>query len=56
MDVSPPFLLIGDAELCGRYATALAIAGWPSARADDAVTLKGQWRLACAAGLMEAEG
>jgi len=55
-DVAPPFLLIGDAELCDRYASALAIAGRPCARADDAVTLKGQWRLACAAGLMEAEG
>ena len=33
---------------------ALAIAGWPSQRADETVTLKGQWALARAAGLLEA--
>ncbi len=48
-----PWLLIGEADLCDRYEAALAIAGWPSARADDHVTLAGQWALARAAGLVE---
>ena len=50
---SAPIVLIGDDELCRRYETALSIAGRPSLRAGEEVTLLGQWRVACAAGLVQ---
>jgi 2-dehydro-3-deoxygalactonokinase len=55
---SPPdqVLLIGEADLCRRYETGLRLAGVTCRRADDEVTTRGQWRLACAAGLVEAQG
>ena len=46
--------LLGDGALCTRYATALALAGVASERCDDDATTRGQWRLACAAGLVAA--
>jgi 2-dehydro-3-deoxygalactonokinase len=48
-------VLIGDDELCRRYETALALAGLGSVRAPAEVTTLGQWRVACAAGLVTGE-
>jgi len=45
-------VLIGEADLCRRYETGLRLAGVPCSRADEEVTTRGQWRLACAAGLV----
>lgn len=45
-------VLIGDDELCRRYETALSIAGRRCVRAPEEVTLRGQWRVALAAGLV----
>lgn len=50
-----PLVLIGDDELCRRYETALAVAGLGSVRAPAEVTTRGQWRVACAAGLVPGE-
>ena len=44
--------LIGDEALCQRYALALAIKGLAVSRASDGATTRGQWLLACAAGLL----
>ena len=54
---APPYevVLIGEADLCRRYEQALRLAGVPCHRADAEGTTRGQWRLACAAGLV-AEG
>jgi 2-dehydro-3-deoxygalactonokinase len=46
--------LIGDEALCTRYATALDCAGIRSATASEAATTRGQWRVAQAAGLLNA--
>jgi len=45
--------LLGDSALCGRYATALALAGVASTRVADDATIRGQWRVAVQAGLVE---
>lgn len=45
--------LLGDDELCDRYASALRIAGVASTRAPDGATTRGQWRVAQRAGLLE---
>ncbi len=45
-------VLLGDDALCARYATALALAGIASTRADDGATTRGQWRVAQRAGLL----
>jgi 2-dehydro-3-deoxygalactonokinase len=45
-------VLIGEADLCRRYEAGLKLAGVPCSRADEDVTTRGQWRLACAAGLV----
>lgn len=45
--------LLGDDDLCARYAAALAVAGIASTRAAEGATTRGQWRLAQAAGLLE---
>jgi 2-dehydro-3-deoxygalactonokinase len=52
----PQVVLIGEADLCRRYEQALRLAGVPCHRADEEVTTRGQWRLACAAGLVADEG
>jgi 2-dehydro-3-deoxygalactonokinase len=44
--------LIGDDDLCQRYALALEVAGLRSQRARDDATTRGQWRVAQAAGLV----
>ena len=52
-DAAPAHVvLIGEADLCRRYETGLYLAGVPCSRADEDVTTRGQWRLACAAGLV----
>ena len=52
-DAAPAHVvLIGEADLCRRYEAGLHLAGVPCRRADDEVTTRGQWRLACAAGLV----
>ena len=43
--------LLGDDDLCGRYETALGIAGVDTRRASDGATTRGQWRVALQAGL-----
>jgi 2-dehydro-3-deoxygalactonokinase len=52
-DPDSPLVLIGDDDLCRRYETALSLAGRRSVRAGEEVTLRGQWRVACAAGLVK---
>ena len=54
---APPaqVVLIGEAELCRRYETGLTLAGVPCRRAGEEVTTRGQWRLACVAGLVAGE-
>ena len=44
--------LLGDAALCGRYATALQMAGIASTRVPDDATTRGQCQVAVAAGLI----
>jgi hypothetical protein len=44
--------LIGDAVLCQRYAAVLGMVGIASRIADAAVTPRGLWRLARAAGMI----
>jgi len=46
-------VLLGDDELCARYATALSLAGVASTRAAEGATTRGQWRVARQAGLLE---
>lgn len=46
-------VLLGDDELCARYARALSLAGIASTRAADGATTRGQWRVARQAGLLE---
>lgn len=46
--------LIGEATLCARYAEALALAGLTARIADADVTARGLWRLAVAAGMVDA--
>lgn len=48
-------LLIGDEELCGRYARALRLLGAESRTAPPGATERGLWRVAQAAGLIEGE-
>jgi 2-dehydro-3-deoxygalactonokinase len=50
-----PLLLIGDDELCGRYARALQQLGADSRTARPGSTERGLWRVALAAGLIENE-
>jgi len=45
--------LLGDDELCNRYASALRIADVASTRAADGATTHGQWLVAQRAGLLE---
>lgn len=45
-------LLIGDDDLCARYARALVLQGVASQRAPEGTTTSGQWRIASAAGLL----
>lgn len=45
--------LIGDDELCGRYALALEISGLPSRRGAADATTSGLWQIAQAAGLVD---
>jgi 2-dehydro-3-deoxygalactonokinase len=45
--------LLGDDELCSRYASALCVAGIESTRAADGATTRGQWLVAQHAGLLE---
>ena len=45
-------VLIGDDDLCNRYAHALELAGIPSRRAPAGTTTAGQWRIASAGGLV----
>lgn len=47
--------LLGDGALCDRYARALEQAGFTVHRAAHEATTRGQWRVAVAAGLVEAE-
>jgi 2-dehydro-3-deoxygalactonokinase len=47
-------VLIGDDDLCDRYAQALELHGVPSRRAPAGTTTAGQWRIASAAGLVRA--
>lgn len=44
--------LLGDDDLCARYATALRLAGLSSTRVDDGATTRGQWLVAQQAGLV----
>lgn len=46
-------VLLGDDDLCARYAKALSLAGIASTRAADGATTLGQWRVARQAGLLE---
>ena len=46
--------LLGDDDLCARYAAALRLAGLASTRAREGSTTRGQWRIAEQAGLVEA--
>jgi len=48
--------LLGDEALCARYAIALDLAGIAHQRAAADATTRGQWRVAVAAGLLDAEG
>jgi 2-dehydro-3-deoxygalactonokinase len=50
---APPkaITLLGDGALCDRYARALGLAGVAVQRAPSDATTRGQWRVACAAGL-----
>ncbi len=48
-----PIHLLGDDGLCERYARALSLCGLQSQRVHDAATVRGQWRLALAAGLIK---
>lgn len=45
-------VLIGDDDLCHRYARALELAGIAASRAPAGTTTAGQWRIACAGGLV----
>lgn len=45
--------LLGEPALCERYAVALALAGIATRPAAAEATTRGQWRLACAAGLVQ---
>ena len=45
-------VLLGDDELCARYATALMLAGVRSIRTDEGYTTRGQWMVARHAGLL----
>jgi len=47
-------VLIGDDDLCARYAQALELRGIPSRRAAAGTTTAGQWRIARASGLLPA--
>ncbi|MFO1326830.1 MAG: 2-dehydro-3-deoxygalactonokinase [Rubrivivax sp.] len=47
--------LLGEPALVERYEQALAVAGIGAHRVDDGATVRGQWRLAVAAGLVEDE-
>lgn len=47
-----PVLLLGEANLCERYARALALAGVASEPVPAGATERGLWRLAQAAGLL----
>lgn len=47
-------VLIGDDDLCNRYAQALEVHGIPSRRASAGTTTTGQWRIASAGGLVAA--
>jgi 2-dehydro-3-deoxygalactonokinase len=51
---SPPALvtLLGEPALCARYEKALALAGIACAHAPAQATVRGQWALAVAAGLV----
>jgi 2-dehydro-3-deoxygalactonokinase len=44
--------LLGEPALCARYEKALALAGISCARAHEQATVRGQWALAVAAGLV----
>jgi 2-dehydro-3-deoxygalactonokinase len=44
--------LLGDDDLCSRYATALRLAGLASTRVDDGATTRGQWLVAQQAGFV----
>ncbi|MFN0185872.1 MAG: 2-dehydro-3-deoxygalactonokinase [Aquabacterium sp.] len=48
--------LLGEPGLVDRYRRALALAGIGASRADTDATIRGQWRLAMAAGLVGATG
>lgn len=48
-----PLLLIGDEDLCARYARALRLLGADSRNAAPGATERGLWRVACAAGLVQ---
>lgn len=45
--------LLGEPALCERYAVALGLAGITTRAAAPEATTRGQWRLACAAGLVQ---
>ena len=45
--------LLGEPALVERYQQALAVAGIGARRVDDCATVRGQWRVAVAAGLVE---
>lgn len=47
--------LLGEPALVERYEQALAVAGVAARRVDAGATQRGQWRLACAAGLVQEE-
>lgn len=46
-------VLLGDDDLCARYAKALSLGGIASTRAADGATTRGQWRVARQAGVLE---
>lgn len=48
--------LLGDEALCVRYAAALDLARIAHRRAATDATVRGQWRVACAAGLVDGQG
>ena len=48
-----PLQLIGDEDLCARYARALHLLGVPSHTAPPGATERGLWRVALAAGLIK---
>lgn len=45
--------LLGDDDLCARYALACEVAGISTSRANAGATTTGQWRVARAAGLLK---